>query len=98
MRRPTADLMLLAPVTLWAFNFTVSKYILDEGFHPLAYSAGRYVCAALIFVAIPLAWEGSLRIGRRDLPLMLLGTVLLFVNQLSFVYALKFTSATTVAL
>jgi drug/metabolite transporter (DMT)-like permease len=98
MRRPTADLMLLATVTLWALNFTVSKYILDEGFHPLAYSAVRYGCAALIFVAITLAWEGSLRIGRGQLPLMALCTVLLFVNQLSFVYALKFTTATTVAL
>src|SRR3954470_8759946 len=98
MRRPTADLMLLGTVSLWALNFTVSKYILDEGFRPLAYSAVRYACAALIFVAITLAWEGSLRIGRREVPLMVLGTVLLFANQLSFVYALKFTSATTVAL
>jgi drug/metabolite transporter (DMT)-like permease len=98
VRRPTADLMLLGTVSLWALNFTVSKYILDEGFHPLAYSAVRYVCAALIFVAITLVWEGSLRIGRGELPLMVLGTALLFINQLSFVYALKFTSATTVAL
>ena len=90
--------MLLGTVSLWALNFTVSKYILDQGFHPLAYSAVRYACASLIFLAITLAWEGSLRIGRRELPLMLLGTALLFTNQLSFVYALKFTSATTVAL
>jgi drug/metabolite transporter (DMT)-like permease len=98
VRRPTADFMLLGTVSLWALNFTVSKYILDQGFHPLAYSAVRYACASLIFLAITLAWEGSLRIGRRELPLMLLGTALLFTNQLSFVYALKFTSATTVAL
>ena len=90
--------MLLGTVTLWAFNFTVSKYILDEGFRPLAYSAVRYACAALIFVAITLMWERSLRIGRRELPLMAVCTVLLFANQLSFVYALKFTTATTVAL
>jgi drug/metabolite transporter (DMT)-like permease len=93
-----ADLMLLGTVTLWAFNFTVSKYILDEGFKPLAYSAVRYGCAALIFTAITLAWEGSLRVGRAQLPLMLVCTALLFANQLSFVYALKFTTATTVAL
>jgi drug/metabolite transporter (DMT)-like permease len=98
MRRPTADLMLLGTVSLWALNFTVSKYILDEGFQPLAYSAVRYGCAALIFVAITLAWEGSLRIDRAQLPLMALCTVLLFANQISFVYALKFTTATTVAL
>jgi drug/metabolite transporter (DMT)-like permease len=98
VRRPTADLMLLATVSLWALNFTVSKYILDEGFQPLAYSSVRYACAALIFAGITLAWEGSLRIGRRDLPLIILGAVVLFVNQLSFVYALRFTTATTVAL
>ena len=90
--------MLLATVTLWAFNFTVSKYILDEGFHPLAYSSVRYACAALIFAAITLAWERSLRIGRSQVLLMSAATAFLFVNQLSFVYALKFTTATTVAL
>jgi len=98
VRRPTADLMLLATVSLWALNFTVSKYILDEGFHPLAYSSVRYAIAALLFAGITLAWEGSLRIGRRELPLIIASTVVLFVNQLSFVYALRFTTATTVAL
>ena len=98
VRRPTADLMLLATVSLWALNFTVSKYILDHGFHPLAYSAVRYACAALIFAGITLAWEGSLRVGRSDLPLIVLSTGVLFANQLGFVYALRFTTATTVAL
>ena len=98
MRRPTADLMLLATVSLWALNFTVSKYILDHGFHPLAYSSTRYSCAALIFAAITLAWEGSLRIARRDAAMIVLGATVLFANQLSFVYALRFTTATTVAL
>jgi drug/metabolite transporter (DMT)-like permease len=98
VRRPTADLMLLATVSLWALNFTVSKYILDHGFHPLAYSSVRYACAGLIFAGITLAWEGSLRISRRDLPIIVLCTCVLFANQLSFVYALRFTTATTVAL
>jgi drug/metabolite transporter (DMT)-like permease len=98
VRRPTADLMLLATVSLWALNFTVSKYILEHGFHPLAYSAVRYACAAAIFAAITLAWEGTLRVGRGDLLLMMGCTVVLFANQLSFVYALDFTTATTVAL
>jgi len=91
-------LMLLGTVSLWALNFTVSKYILNEGFKPLAYSAVRYACAALVFLAITLLWEGSLRIGRGQLLLAVVCTVLLFANQLSFVYALKFTTATTVAL
>jgi drug/metabolite transporter (DMT)-like permease len=98
VRRPNADLMLLATVCLWALNFTVSKYILDHGFHPLAYSSTRYACAGLIFAGITLAWEGSLRIARRDLPIIVFCTAVLFGNQLSFVYALRFTTATTVAL
>ena len=87
--------MLLGTVSLWALNFTVSKYILDHGFHPLAYSAVRYACAALIFAGITLAWEGSLRVER---PLIAGSTLVLFANQLAFVYALDFTTATTVAL
>jgi len=90
--------MLLATVSLWALNFTVSKYILDHGFHPLAYSSVRYTCAGLIFAGITLAWEGSLRVGRGDLPVMAGSTAVLFTNQLAFVYALRFTTATTVAL
>jgi drug/metabolite transporter (DMT)-like permease len=90
--------MLLGTVSLWALNFTVSKYILNEGFRPLAYSAVRYACAALVFLVITLAWEGSLRIGRGEAALTAACVALLFLNQLSFVYALKFTTATTVAL
>jgi drug/metabolite transporter (DMT)-like permease len=98
VRRPTADLMLLATVCLWALNFTVSKYILDHGFRPLAYASVRYACAGLLFAGITFALEGSLRIGRRDLPMIVFCTAVLFANQLSFVYALRFTTATTVAL
>lgn len=98
MRRPTADLMLLATVSLWALNFTVSKYILDQGFHPLAYAAVRYGAAALIFASITLALEGSLRIGRGDAPLAVGCVVVLFANQVCFIYALDLTTATTTAL
>ena len=62
--------MLLVTVTLWALNFSVSKYILDHGFTPLTYSATRYGFAALIFLGIVLAWEGTLRVQRRDLALV----------------------------
>src|SRR6266508_3999887 len=65
-RVETADFVLLATVSLWALNFTVSKYILDHGFHPLSYSAVRYSAAALIFVAVTFPWERSLRIARSD--------------------------------
>ena len=90
--------MLLATVSLWALNFTVSKYILDHGFRPLSYSSMRYAAAALLFAGITLPREGSLRIGRRELPLVAGATTVLFLNQLCFIYALRFTTATTVAL
>jgi drug/metabolite transporter (DMT)-like permease len=90
--------MLLTTVCLWALNFTASKYILEHGFRPLSYSAIRYSLAALIFLAIVLPWERSLRIERGDLPLVGLAVVLLILNQLGFVFALDLTTATTVAL
>jgi drug/metabolite transporter (DMT)-like permease len=98
MRRSAADAMLVATVTLWALNFTVSKYILDKGFHPLAYASIRYGAAALVFFAITIAIERTVRLARRDVVLASLAAFVLLLNQLCFIYALRFTTATTVAL
>jgi len=100
MRRPElADVLLLATVTLWALNFTVTKYILSHGFHPIAYSCFRFGGATIIFAALTYALEGSLRIGRRDLiTLGIAAGIGIFLNQLAFSYAIKLTTATTVAL
>lgn len=91
--------MLLATVTLWALNFTVTKYVISHGFQPIAYGCLRFAGAGLIFGAITWARERSFAIGRRDL--VLLGSAALigiFINQLTFSYAIKLTTATTVAL
>jgi drug/metabolite transporter (DMT)-like permease len=98
MRRSAAESMLLGTVTLWAFNFTVSKYILDKGFHPLAYASLRYAAAAAIFIAITIAFEGTFRLAQGDVALAAFATFVLLLNQLCFIYALRFTTATTVAL
>jgi drug/metabolite transporter (DMT)-like permease len=90
--------MLIATVALWALNFTVSKYILDKGFHPLAYASIRYGAAALVFFAITIAIEGTVRLARRDAVLATFAACVLLLNQLCFIYALRFTTATTVAL
>jgi drug/metabolite transporter (DMT)-like permease len=97
-RHYTADAMLATTVVLWALNFTVSKYILDHGVLPLQYSSTRYAVAAAIFAGLTLWLEGSLRVSRRDLAILLGLACLLFLNQVGFVYALHFTTATTVAL
>ena len=100
MRRPaTVDLILAATVLIWAFNVTVTRYVLTHGFQPLAYGALRYAAAALLAVSVTLFLERSLSVGgRRSLLLIALAAGFLLINQISFVYALKLSSATTVAL
>src|SRR6266508_2306208 len=100
MRRPSpVDLMLIATVVIWAFNITVTKYVLTHGFRPLAYASIRYAAAALLFAALTVALEGTLRVGGgRSLMLLAGAAVFLLGNQFAFVYALKLGTATTVAL
>ena len=90
--------MLPTTVVLWALNITVTRYILTHGFEPLAYATVRYGCATLIFLAIALVAERTLRIRRSDLGLVVLAALCLWLNQLSFVFALEQTSASTIAL
>ena len=100
MRRPSAaEVMLLVTVTIWAFNFTVTKYAFDHGFKPLAYSSIRFTAAGLLFALLTYGRERSFRIQRRHVPL-LVGAALvgIYLNQLSFVYAIDLTSASTTAL
>ena len=100
MRRPgSTDLMLIATVVIWAFNITVTKYVLTHGFRPLAYASVRYGAAALLFAVLTLVLERSLAVGgRSSLGLMAAAAFVLFLNQIAFVYSLDLTSATTVAL
>jgi drug/metabolite transporter (DMT)-like permease len=93
------DVLLLGVVVLWAFNFTVTKYLLTHAFEPLAYATIRYAAAALIFVALTLLLERSLALrGRRAWRNVGLAVVTLWLNQVCFVYALDLASATTTAL
>jgi drug/metabolite transporter (DMT)-like permease len=90
--------MLLAAITLWALNLSVTRYILTHGFQPLAYGTTRYGLAALTFVALTLVAERTLRVSRRDAGLVLLAAGTIYVNQVAFVYALETTSASVIAL
>jgi drug/metabolite transporter (DMT)-like permease len=99
MRRPTTvEVMLLTTILLWALNLSVTKYILTHGFQPLAYASVRYGFAGLIFVLLTLYVERTLRVERRHLPVLGLAIVLLWLNQLCFVFALQVTTASTVGL
>ena len=100
MRRPSAaEIGLLITVVIWSLNFTMTKYVLDHGFKPLAYSSLRFAAAAIVFAAITLAIERTLWMRRRDVALLFGAAVLgIWLNQIGFVYSLKHTTASTVAL
>jgi drug/metabolite transporter (DMT)-like permease len=90
--------MLFGTVLLWALNSTVTRYVVTHGFHPLAYATIRYFAATVLFWAFTFARERSFRIALRDMRLVLLAAVFIFVNQLCFVYSVDKTSAATVTL
>src|SRR2546430_10564894 len=90
--------MLLGTVLLWALNITVTKYMFQHGWEPLAYGTIRYFVAISLFWAFTYWREGSFRIARADLRLVLLAALMIFLNQLSFVYGVKLAHASTVAL
>jgi drug/metabolite transporter (DMT)-like permease len=99
MRRPSSvQLMVLGTVLLWALNVTVTRYVLTHGFEPLAYATIRYGAAALVFLGLALATEGSLRVLRSDVPLVAAAALVLWLNQIAFVYALDVATASVVAL
>jgi drug/metabolite transporter (DMT)-like permease len=93
------DVLLLVTVLLWSFNFTVVKYALTHGWEPLAYSSVRFAIAAVIFSAFTYAREGSLRVERADYRIVVVAAALgIWLNQLSFAYSVRLTTAATVAL
>lgn len=90
--------MLLAAVLVWSLNFSVAKFALGR-FSPLAYTAPRYALAGIIFGAFAFRREGSLRIVRQDVRLVLTAAIVgIWLNQLAFVYALQLAGAATVSL
>jgi drug/metabolite transporter (DMT)-like permease len=94
-----AEAMLLATVTIWAFNFTVTRYALTHGFQPLAYGALRFASAALVVSGITYGLERSLRFQRRHAVLLGGAAIVgIYLNSLGFVYSIDLTNASTVAL
>jgi drug/metabolite transporter (DMT)-like permease len=90
--------MLLGAVLLWALNVTVTKYMLDHGWLPLAYATIRYFAAIAIFWVYTWWRERSFRIARADWIYVGIAAATIFVNQLCFVYSLEFAHASTVSL
>jgi drug/metabolite transporter (DMT)-like permease len=99
VRRPSiVDAMLLGTVLLWALNITVTKYMFQHGWLPLAYGTIRYFAAIVLFWIFTYRRERSFRIERKDYRLVLLAAFFIFLNQVCFVYGVKLANASTVAL
>lgn len=99
MRRPSnVELMLLTTILLWALNLSVTKYVLENGLEPLSYASLRYALAGAIFIALALVAERTLRIERRHVATVGAAAVLLWLNQVCFVFALDATTASTIGL
>jgi drug/metabolite transporter (DMT)-like permease len=90
--------MLLGTVLLWALNVTVTKYMFEHGWKPLAYGTIRYFAAISLFWIFTYRRERSFRIARKDVPLVLLAALFIFANQVCFVFGIKLAQASTVAL
>jgi len=90
--------MLLGTVLLWSLNITVTKYMFQHGWKPLAYGTIRYFMAIVLFWGFTYYRERSFRIARSDLWLVFLAALMIFLNQLCFVYGIKLAHASTVAL
>jgi drug/metabolite transporter (DMT)-like permease len=90
--------MLLGTVLLWALNITVTKYVLQHGFQPLAYATIRYFAATSLFWCFTYGREHTFRIHLSDAKLVALAALFIYINQLGFVYGVDKSSAATVAL
>jgi drug/metabolite transporter (DMT)-like permease len=97
-RASLVDAMLFGTVLLWALNITVTKYMFEHGWKPLAYGTIRYFFAIVLFWIFTYYRERSFRIARKDVRLVLLAAAMIFLNQLCFVYGLKLAHASTVGL
>jgi drug/metabolite transporter (DMT)-like permease len=93
-----ADGLLLLTVGIWGLNVTVIKLLLGH-FQPLELSILRYTAAAAIFFVIVSIREPRMRLARRDWgPLAIAALFGITLNQVCFVYSLKFTTATNLSL
>jgi drug/metabolite transporter (DMT)-like permease len=90
--------MLVAANVIWSLNYATTKYAFER-WSPIAFSGLRFATAG-IALAVFVRWrEGGLGVDRSDVRLVVLcGIVGIFLNQLTFTYAVDYTAAANVAL
>jgi drug/metabolite transporter (DMT)-like permease len=99
VRRTPVESLLLGTVLLWSFNFTATRYGVTNGFQPIVYAALRWAIAGFGLALVAQLRGRSLWLGRRDLVLILVASVIgVVINQIAFSYSLRLATASTVAL
>jgi len=99
IRLGVADLMLFTLVVTWAMNIVITRWVLTHGVEPLVYASLRYVLCGSVLAAYSRVAEGPLDLlGRGRMRLLVFGLAVFVVNQVTFVYALKLTTASTTSL
>lgn len=99
VRRVPAETLLLGTVLLWSFNFTATRYGVTHAFQPVVYAALRWSIAGVALTLVVHLSGHSLWLGRRDLVVILLASVIgVVINQIAFSYSVRLTTASTVAL
>jgi drug/metabolite transporter (DMT)-like permease len=90
--------MLVVANVLWSLNYATTKYAFER-WNPLAFSGIRFTVAGLA-MAVIVGWrECGLGVARADVPrVVIAGATGIFLNQITFNYALDYTAAANVAL
>lgn len=94
-----AELMLVVATAAWGSNYTLLRYAIQHGISPLVVQSMRWTLAGALFAVMTRTVEGPLRIGRRDLAVLVgLSAFGLGATQIGNAYALRLAPASTVAL
>jgi drug/metabolite transporter (DMT)-like permease len=92
------ELLLWLVVLIWAGNYTIGKFGMQE-FSPLLFTALRFAIATPLIFLLLRAREGAVAFSRAALSrVLLVGVLGIALYQTAFIAAVKYTTVTTVSL
>lgn len=99
LARGQALWLMLGITVLWGCGYPTTRYALTHGFEPLPFAAARFALAAAVFSWLAVRRDGTVRVRRADVKLLLLCALVgILLNQLTVSFAFSLTSGSTVAL
>jgi drug/metabolite transporter (DMT)-like permease len=98
IRLGVVEAMLTVMMLTWSLNIIITRHVMTHGVEPLVYASLRYFSGGMILLVITRLGKGRSAPGGGPVWLLSCACVLIAANQISFVYALRLTNASTVAL